>query len=210
MAADKTETSPKFAQNNTDKSDNNVQVHRVGFDEGGTVLLRTSAVTVVNLSNGHSTLAYVQHDTASQATLISDTLKEELGLKVVPDPAITIRTLADQSARCFGRTNFTLKSLANGEVYDILMLWWCLDFPKMNPLCLMLVDISGLIHFCEVKLPVIPICKGVDILIGQSNKLLLIVLKEQEGQKPDEPNLICTCLGPIASGGRVQCRSNLL
>ena len=71
-AANKTETSQKFAQNETDKSDNNVHVHRVGFDEVGTVLLRTSAVRVVNLSNGRSTLAYAQHDTASQATLISD------------------------------------------------------------------------------------------------------------------------------------------
>ena len=82
-------------------------------------MLRTSAVRVVNLSNGRSSLAYAQHDTASQATLISDTLKDELGLKVELDPTITTRTLADQSARCFGRTSFTLKSLASGEVYDI-------------------------------------------------------------------------------------------
>ena len=184
-AANTTETSPKFAQNNTVKSDNDVQVHRVGCDEGGTVLLRTSAVRVVNLSNGRSTLAYAQHDTASQATLISDTLKEELGLKVEPDPTITIRTLADQSARCFGRTSFTLKSLANGEVYDSTDALVVPSLSENESTLPHAVDTSGLIHFRGVKIPVIPNRKGVDILIGQSDKLLLTVLKEQEGQKPD-------------------------
>ena len=36
------------------------------------VLLRTSAVRVINPDTGKSTLAYAQHDTASQATLISE------------------------------------------------------------------------------------------------------------------------------------------
>ena len=35
-------------------------------------------------------------------------------------------------------------------------------------------------------------------------------MKEQEGQKPDEPNLVFTRLDRIASGGIVQCRSNSL
>ena len=208
--ANTTETSPKFAQNKTVKSDNDVQVQRVSCDEGGTVLLRTSAVRVVNLSNGRSTLAYAQHDTASQATLISDTLKEELGLKVEPDPTITIRTLADQSARCFGRTSFTLKSLANGEVYDITDALVVPSLSENESTLPHAVDTGGLIHFRGVKLPVIPNRKSVDILIGQSDKLLLTVLKEQEGQKPDEPNLVFTRLGPIASEGRVQCRSSSL
>ena len=80
----------------------------------------------------------------------------------------------------------------------LLMLWWCLAFPKMNPLLSHVVDTSGLIHFRGVKIPVIPNRKGVDILIGQSDKLLLTVLKEQEGQKPDEPNLVFTRLGPMS------------
>ena len=42
------------------------------------VLLRTSAVIVINPDTGKSTLAYMQHDTASQATLISESLKTEL------------------------------------------------------------------------------------------------------------------------------------
>ena len=78
---------------------NNVKnVLKVRVAEEGTVLLRTSAVRVINQTTGCSTLAYAQHDTASQATLISDSLREELGLEVTTDPFITIRTLADQTA----------------------------------------------------------------------------------------------------------------
>ena len=61
---------------------NNVKnVLKVRVAEKGTVLLRTSAVRVINQETGRSTLAYAQHDTASQATLISDSLREELGWK---------------------------------------------------------------------------------------------------------------------------------
>ena len=42
------------------------------------VLLRTTAVKVINPVNGKSTLAYAQLDIASQANLISDNLRKEL------------------------------------------------------------------------------------------------------------------------------------
>ena len=42
------------------------------------VLLRTSAVRVINPRTGKSTLVYAQNDTASQVTLISKRLKDEL------------------------------------------------------------------------------------------------------------------------------------
>ena len=45
-------------------------------------LLRTSAVRVVYPQTGKSTLAFAQHDAGSQATLISERLKTELGLGV--------------------------------------------------------------------------------------------------------------------------------
>ena len=47
----------------------------------GVVLLRTSAVRVINSNTGKSTLAYAQHNTTTQVTLISDALKTELGLE---------------------------------------------------------------------------------------------------------------------------------
>ena len=58
-------------------------------------------------------------DTASQAILISDSLREELGLKVTTDPSITIRAVTDQTASCIGKTDFSLKSLATVENYEI-------------------------------------------------------------------------------------------
>ena len=67
-------------------------VLKVRVAEEGTVLLRTSAVKVINQATGRLTLAYAQHDTASQAILISDSLREELGLEVTTDSSITIRT----------------------------------------------------------------------------------------------------------------------
>ena len=41
-------------------------------------------------------------------------------------------------------------------------------------------------------------------MIEQSDKALITVLKELEGSTSNEPNLVITQLGPIASGGRVQ------
>ena len=71
------------------------------------------------------------------------------------------------------------------------------------------VDTSKLKHFHGVEIPVISERKCVDILIGQSDKALITVLKELEGLFSNEPNLVITRLGPIASGGRVQgsCKS---
>ena len=43
--------------------------------DNGVALLRTSAVKVMNPNTGKSTLAYAQHDTASQVTLISAALR---------------------------------------------------------------------------------------------------------------------------------------
>ena len=68
-----------------------VTVRKINFDNNRVVLLRTSAVKVVNPHTGESTLEYAQHDTASQATLISENLKNELGLESIPDPSVMIR-----------------------------------------------------------------------------------------------------------------------
>ena len=78
---------------------------------------KTKEFRIINSNAGCSSLAYAQHATASQTTLISDTLKNELGLEAIPDPLITIRTLADQAACCLDRTNFTLTSLVNNDEF---------------------------------------------------------------------------------------------
>jgi len=63
------------------------------------VFLRTSAVRVLNPWTGKTTFAYAQHDTASQATLVSERLVKELDLNVDTSKAINIRTLAQQTTK---------------------------------------------------------------------------------------------------------------
>ena len=55
------------------------------------VLLRTSAVRVINPRTGNSTLVYAQYDTASQVTLVSERLVNELDLSVNFDHVLNIR-----------------------------------------------------------------------------------------------------------------------
>ena len=57
-----------------------------------------------------------------------------------------------------------------------------------------------------MKLPLISKRISVDILIGQIDKLLLIVLEERKSIHPDEPNYVLTRLGPVASGGLIGVR----
>ena len=56
------------------------------------------------------------------------------------------------------------------------------------------VNVINLNHFKGVEIPVILHRKSIDILIGQTNKLLFIVLTEWEGLVQDEPNLVITRL----------------
>ena len=74
-AADKPQTTPKPALRNLSKQyDKAFNVHKVNSLRGRAILLRTSAVKVVNPKTGKLTLVYAHHDTGSQATLMSDTL----------------------------------------------------------------------------------------------------------------------------------------
>ena len=63
-----------------------VSVLKTNSVKNGVVLMRTSAVKIVNPATGKSTLVYARHNTTSQATLISETLKAELGLQATPIP----------------------------------------------------------------------------------------------------------------------------
>ena len=72
------------------------------------VLLRTSVVRVLNPNMGKSILAYAQHDTASQATSISEGLKNELGLDLDATQKVRIRNLAEQTTPSGGITSFAI------------------------------------------------------------------------------------------------------
>ena len=181
----------------------NVTVRKIRHENNRVVLLRTSAVKVVNPKTGKSALAYAQHDTASQATLISENLKDELGLKAVPDSTVKIRTLADCTVDSGGRTNFVLESLYSGEEFTIKDALVVPEFPNDDHTLPHAVDTAALEHFSGVEFHVVPGRRRIDILIGQSDKTLLTVLDECEGTDPEEPNYVLTRLEPVASGGRI-------
>ena len=86
-------------------------------NNNNTALLCTSAVRVINSSTGRSTLVYAQHDTALQATLISERLKNQLNLVVDTKRNIKIQTLAQQTTSSGGLTEFTLQSLSTEEIF---------------------------------------------------------------------------------------------
>ena len=167
------------------------------------VLLRTCAVKVINPRTGRFTLAYAQHDTASQGTIVSKSLMDELGLVASKRSQIHIRTLANEFTPCRGIVNFELESLTTGERFDVenaLVVPELVDDECVLPHS---VDTSGLEHFDGVNIPTLPYKRCIDILIGQTDKFLLTVLEERKGIRPEDPNYVLTRLGPIASGGCV-------
>ena len=103
-----------------------------------------------------------------------------------------------------GKTDFSLESLVTGDSYEITGALVVLAFSDNKSTLPHAVDTSKLKHFHGVEIPVIHERKCVDILIGQSDKALYSVWKELESSNWNEPKLVITRLGPIASGGRVQ------
>ena len=173
------------------------------------VLLRTSAVRVINPDTGKLTLAYAQHSTASQATIISESLKTELGLNTNKDKTITISNLAQQTTPSCGLAHFSIESLTTGETFRVRDALVAPDFTEDRNTFPHAVDTNGLEHFKEVEIPTIPLHKGIDILIGQTDKCLLTVIEERESLNHDDPNYVLTRLGPIDSGGRISVKSYL-
>ena len=106
-------TANKDAVNSEDVNSEQL-ISRKTVPNSGGILLRTSAVKVINPTTGESTLAYAQHEIASQATLILERLRKELNLDVKPDNVI-IRILAEQTTKCFGLTEFSLRSLCDNK-----------------------------------------------------------------------------------------------
>ena len=203
--------SPSRDGKHTDDDAQKVKVLKIS-DQGDTsksvVLLRTSAVRVINPATGRSTLAYAQHDTASQATLISEGLRNELDLETVKDPSVTIKTLSDHTAITEGRTDFSLESLYTGEEFSVKNALVVPNFTDDESVLPHSVDVAGLDNFNDVEIPTIPERKCIDVLIGQADKGLLTVLHESENVDPNKPNYVLTKLGPIASGERVSAATN--
>ena len=122
----------------------------------------------------------------------------------------TVCTLAEDTVRYNGCTNFDLLSLNSGEKFTSKNALVALKFVDDENTLPHRVDTSNLKHFTGVKIPTLPYRKSVDILIRQSDKSLLMVLKRREGLDADEPNCVLTRLGPVASGGPMNVRSDQL
>ena len=167
------------------------------------VLLRTCAVKVINPRTGIFTLAYAQHDTASQGTIVSKSLIDKLGLVASKRSEIHIRTLANEFTPCRGVVNFEFESLTTGERFDVENALVVPEFVDDECVLPHSVDTSGLEHFDGVNIPTLPYKRCIDILIDQTDKFLLTVLEDREGIRPEDPNYVLTRLGPIASGGCV-------
>ena len=91
-AVGKTPTVSESSSNSESDSNTVSAVRKVYDPDQRVVLLRTTAVRVINPDTKKSSLAYAQLDTASQATIISDNLCTELGLKRNVDSEKSIRT----------------------------------------------------------------------------------------------------------------------
>ena len=105
--------------NEEETSTENVVVRKIVPKNNNLVLLRTSAAKVINPSSGKCALMYAQHDTASQVTLISERLCNELGLKKKDSNAITILTLAEETTPASGVVEFNLESLTTKEIFTV-------------------------------------------------------------------------------------------
>ena len=171
------------------------------------VLLRTCAVKVINPRTGRFTLAYAQHDTASQGTIVSKTLMDKLGLVASKRSEIHIRTLANEFTPCRGVVNFELESLTTGERFDVENALVVPELVKDECVFPHSVDTSGLQHFDGVNIPILPYKRCIDILIGQTDKFLFTVLEERKKIRPEDPNYVLTRLCPIATGGCVDGRN---
>ena len=111
------------------------------------VLLRTTAVRVINPDTKKFSLAYAQLDTASQATIISDNLCSELGLKRNVDSVKSIRTFGEGTMSCKGLTNFDLESLSSGENFAIKDALVVPEFVDNEDTLPHRINTSDLMHF---------------------------------------------------------------
>ena len=122
-------------------------VRKLGPSNCATVLLRTCAVRVFNPDTNKCTLAYSQHETASQATLISEQLKNELALNVNTKRKVKIRTLMEQTSKSSDCTSFKLQSLATDKVFAVNNALVVPDFKEDEKILPHAVNVKNLKHF---------------------------------------------------------------
>ena len=189
-----------FTENEARESSMQPSVRKLSPALNG-VLLRISAVEVINPLNGKPAFACAQHYTGLQVTSVSDRLQNESGLDV-RDESVVLRTWADQTTESGGFTHFDLQSLADDRIYHVHGALVVPNFAEESACLPHAVKVAHLKHFLDVNIPTIPHRNKIDILIGQSDKELLVVLDDRGGSNSEESKFVLIRLGPIASGGR--------
>ena len=112
-------------------------------------------------------MAYAQHYIASQVTLISDALKNELGLETNSDPNVKVRTLVDETVDCKGRTAFKLGLLHTSEKFVIENALVVPQFSDIVGTLPHFVNVTELKHFQGTHVRVAPDYNRIDVLIEQ-------------------------------------------
>ena len=98
-------------------------------------------------------LVYVQHGTASQATLVSERLVNELDLNVNTDHALNIWTLVKQTTKSAEFTELKLQSLTTNEVFEIKHALVVSNFMDDGGALPYSVNVRNLNHFKGVEYP---------------------------------------------------------
>ena len=83
------------------------------------VFTRISAVRVINPGTGVSTLAYAQHDSGSEVTLVSASLADELSLRRGETSVVTLHTVSGSTTSTFSHVSMKVQTLHNGDQFNI-------------------------------------------------------------------------------------------
>ena len=124
---------------------------------------------VIKPRTGKSTLAYAQHDTAFQVTLVFKRLIEELELDVNTNYKLSIRILADQTTVSKGLVTSTLQSLISNEYFDVQHSLVGPEFIKDEGALPYSIVVKHIKHFKGVEIPTLSGRTSIGILIGQND-----------------------------------------
>ena len=165
------------------------------------VFTRISAVRVINPTTGVSTLAYAQHDSGSEVTLVSASLADELSLRREETSVVTLHTVSGSTTSTFSHVSMKVQTLHNGDQFNINK---ALVMPAWSDESYTLphhYNLSSFSQFDNVDMKKLPHRPNVDILLGLDNSNLMRVLEERIGEE-GEPHAIETPIGWVASGGK--------
>ena len=165
------------------------------------VFTRISAVRVINPATRVSTLAYAQHDSGSEVTLVSASLADELSLRRGATSVVTLHTVSGSTTSTFSHVSMKVQTLHNGDEFNINK---ALVMPAWSDESYTLphhYNLSSFSQFDNVDVKKLPHRSNVDILLGLDNSNLMRVLEERIGEE-GEPHAIQTPIGWVASGGK--------